>query len=297
MTNNHLSKLTLNIVEQSTRDERILHAKKSFWIKYTKAEQLIEEMNDLISYPKRGRMPNLLIFGDSNNGKTALLDRFRKLHEPYFDEESNKTVCPVVLIQAPPEPDERSFYSIILDSLFAPVKITEKIFERRKRTLNLLQYLEVKVLIIDEIHHILTGTLSKRRVFLNAMKYLSNDSKISIICAGTREAFNVLQSDDQNANRFVPRSLPRWKNDLEYRRLLASFERRLPLKEPSLLIENSIAERILSMSDGLIGEMAKILELATIEAIKENKERITHQILDSIDFFSPSDRKKMSKYL
>lgn len=297
MTSNHLSKLTLDVVNNFTDEERIFFTKKAFWIKYTKAEEIIEEMEGLLTYPQRGRMPNFLIFGDSNNGKTALIERFCNSNKSYFDEERNKSICPVVSVQAPPEPDERDFYDMILDKLFAPTKITEKVGVKRRRTINLLEHLEVKVLIIDEIHHILTGTLSKRKIFLNAIKFLSNDSKISIICAGTREAFNVLQSDDQNANRFVPRSLPRWKNDMEFRRLLISFERKLPLKKPSYLIENSMVAKILSMSDGLIGEVAKILELSTIMAIKEGREKINHQILDSINFISPTDRKKIQKYL
>ena len=297
MMNDHLSKLTRKIVDNSSVEERITHCRLPFWIKYTRAEEILTEMNELLIYPKRGRMPNLLIFGDSNNGKTALIERFYNSNPSFYDKKKQQTECPVVLVQAPPEPDERSFYNMILDQLFAPDKVTEKIFERRKRTLNLLEHLKVKVLIIDEIHHILTGTLSKRKVFLNAIKFLSNDSKISIVCAGTREAFNALHSDDQNANRFIPKSLPRWKNDLEFRRLLASFERRLPLKKPSNLIENSMAGKILAMSDGLIGEVARILELSSINAIIKREERITHQILDSINYISPNERKKISRYL
>ena len=58
-----------------------------------------------------------------------------------------------------------------------------------------------------------------------------------------------------------------------------------------------MAGKILAMSDGLIGEVARILELSSINAIIKREERITHQILDSINYISPNERKKISRYL
>ena len=148
------------------------------------------------------------------------------------------------------------------------------------------------LLIIDEIHHVLAGTLAKQRLFLNVLKYLSNELQIPLICAGTRDAFNAIQTDPQLSNRFEPKVLPRWTNDTELKRLLISFESILPLKKESNLIENSITNKILAMSDGLIGEISKIIELSTILAIESKIEKITPNILESIDYTSPDKRKK-----
>ena len=46
------------------------------------------------------------------------------------------------------------------------------------------------------------------------------------------------------------------------------------------------------MSDGLIGEISKIIELSTILAIESKIEKITPNILESIDYTSPDKRKK-----
>ena len=237
-------------------------------------------------------MPNLLIVGDSNNGKTALLTKFDQSHLAYIDEKTDKLINPVLMIQAPPEPDEKRFYNAILEKLFAPTRTSEKIDSRQSRVKNLLKHLEVKAIVIDEIHHVLAGSPSKQRLFLNVLKHLSNELQIPLICAGTKLAFNAIQSDSQLANRFEPRILPRWTNNTEYKRLLLSFSMVLPLKKESSLVEGSIANKILTYSDGLIGEISKILELSTILAIESGAEHITNSIIENIDYIPPTQRKK-----
>ena len=289
----HLHPKTQELINNFSEEERIRSVKKSKWIGYTQSQNIHKKLIDLRDYPTNLRMPNLLLVGDSNNGKTALLNRFAESNKSYIIEETQELILPALMIQAPPEPDEKRFYNTILESLFAPYKASEKIEMRQQRVIHLLKKLKVKILIIDEIHHLLAGTMAKQRTFLNVLKYLSNELKISIVCSGTRDAFNAIQTDPQLANRFEPKVLSKWRNDQEYLRLLASFERILPLKNESMLIENSLASLILSKSDGLLGEISKILELSTILAIVSGVEKINKNIIDNIDFVPPSDRKKM----
>ncbi|OFX84832.1 MAG: hypothetical protein A2W99_06435 [Bacteroidetes bacterium GWF2_33_16] len=288
----HLTEKTRTFVETASIEERIEATRKFKWIGYTNAAQILKKMEDCLNYPKSIRMPNLLIVGDSNNGKTALLTKFDQSHLAYIDEKTDKLINPVLMIQAPPEPDEKRFYNAILEKLFAPTRTSEKIDSRQSRVKNLLKHLEVKAIVIDEIHHVLAGSPSKQRLFLNVLKHLSNELQIPLICAGTKLAFNAIQSDSQLANRFEPRILPRWTNNTEYKRLLLSFSMVLPLKKESSLVEGSIANKILTYSDGLIGEISKILELSTILAIESGAEHITNSIIENIDYIPPTQRKK-----
>lgn len=289
---NHLHDIIKEFVEKSENKDRIQASKKFRWIGYTHATKVLNSMEELLSYPKSHRMPNILLVGDSNNGKTAILSKFDQAHPAYLDKDSNNIINPVLMIQAPPEPDERRFYNAILEKLFAPYKTSEKIDSRYLRVKKLMTSLQIRILVIDEIHHVLAGSPSKQRTFLNVLKHLSNDLQIPLICAGTKLAFNAIQSDHQLANRFEPKVLPRWSNDLELKRLLLSFERILPLRKESHLIESSITSKILAMSDGLIGEIAKVLELSSILAIESGIEKITFNILEEIDYTPPQQRKK-----
>lgn len=288
----HLNEKTREFVLISTDEQRIIEARKVRWIGYTLANDILNEMNQLLSVEKYSRMPNILLVGDTNNGKTELIERFLKNH-PAKMNSSFGIDCPVILIQAPPEPDEKRFYNLILDKLGAPYRTTENIDVRQKRVKTLMQQLNVKILIIDEIHHVLAGVPTKQRKFLNVLKFLANDLKISMICAGIADAYNVISSDPQLSNRFDPLVLKRWSYTNDYKRILLSFEKVLPLKEESNLIEESISRKILAMSEGLIGEIFKILKLSTIMAIESKIEKITPNILNNINYTVPSERNRL----
>ena len=60
---------------------RIRHIRTDRWIAYTRAEGVIAAMEEL-SLPKRTRMPNFLLVGPTNNGKTMIVEKFRRSHPP-----------------------------------------------------------------------------------------------------------------------------------------------------------------------------------------------------------------------
>ncbi len=218
-------------------------------------------------------MPNLLVWGDTNCGKTAIIDRFCQGYPLRQNGEEEADVVPVLYIQAPPIPDERRFYSLILDKLRVPHKTNERADRMMCQILKMFPKLGVRMLIVDEIHHILAGNLQRQRAFLNVIKYLGNEAVIPIVGVGTISALNALQTDAQLANRFEPRNLPRWRLDTRYRQLLASFEYVLPLAEESNLTEKEMATKLLDMSGGTIGELSKLIRRAAIETIRQDPAR------------------------
>jgi AAA+ superfamily predicted ATPase len=147
---------------------------------------------------------------------------------------------------------------------------------------------------IDEIQHIIAGSQNKQREFRNDLKTLGNELQISIICAGVNEAFNAFNTDEQLSNRFEPEFLPKWNLDNEYGDLLESFERRLPLRKPSNLRGNTaLAQKVLWMSEGILGEIHEVLKRSAVLAIKNKSEQITMDILEKIRWTQPSKRKVM----
>ena len=285
----HLSPATRALLDLTDHErQNAILANK--WITYTRAQQVAQKMNDLLLHPPMHRMPNLLVVGDTNNGKTELLQRFVDAHSSYTREHDGRLVWPVLYIQAPVEPDERRFYNAILDETSTPYRKADRVDRKLRQVLQVLRHLDVKMLIIDEIQHVLAGTLAKQRLFLNVLKYLSNELKIPFVGAGIRTAQNAIRHDEQLANRFEPVLMQRWSMGQEYLRLLLSFERSLPLRKASNLVEDDIAYKILSMSDGLLGEVSKILKRAAVCAIDNKSECITVELLDKLDYpFSSGD--------
>lgn len=277
-----------------TRDERIAKIRGGRWIRYARAEQITQQLGELLRHPKTHRMPNLLIVGETNNGKTALIRRFMQQHLPTLGDHRTLSRIPVVVVQAPPIPDERRFYHAILTQVFQPFRSSYSAGRLQHEALRMLATVNVKMLIIDEIQHVLAGPLLKQRQFLNVVKYLGNELEIPIVAVGTKDALNAIQTDSQLANRFEPALLPRWTMNDDYLRLLASFEVALPLSHPSGLVESAIATKILILSGGLIGEISTLLSRAALIAIERGTERITSAVLETCGYVSPSERRRVS---
>ena len=242
-------------------EERIIHIKKPRWIAYRKANELLNKLEDLLNHPSQPRMPNMLIIGDTNNGKTMLVNKFRDLHPADENLEGEAVIIPVLYIQAPPGPDERGIYNAILNRLFEPYGRSEATDAKRDRVVSILRRVGLGMIMIDEIHHVLAGSYTKQRNSLNALKYLGNELCVPIVGMGTSEAIRAVQTDPQLANRFVPEVLPKWSNGADLIMLLKSFEKIIPLKNPSSLHTPTLVNSIIELSGGTIGEISQVQKL------------------------------------
>ena len=287
----HLSKAAIDLVDLPD-DQRILAIKEGTWISYTRAKQILAQMEELLNYPRIVRMPNMLIVGASNNGKTQILRYFEKKHKPDPNPDGDYSIVPVLFVEAPGKPDIGGFYDKLLEAVWQPYSIRAKDSEKEREVKKVLRSINLKVLMIDEIQHIIAGGQAKQREFRNSLKSLGNELQISIICAGVEEAFNAFNTDSQLSNRFEPEFLPKWNMNDEYGDLLESFERRLPLRKPSNLRgDPTIAQKVLWMSEGILGEIHEVLKRAAILAIKEKTEQVTLKIIEKIRWTMPSKRK------
>lgn len=273
-------------------EERKAYILQERWVGYPEAHKVIRRLEDLLKHPKVHRMPNLLVVGETNNGKTTAINHFYERYLPHDDLQADSVALPVLMVQAPPEPNERRFYAKILDLLFAPYRATDRIEKMEHQVFNLLSYLGVKMLIIDEIQHILAGSQERQRRFLNVIKYLGNELRIPIVGAGIPDAVRAIQTDPQLANRFETIVLPIWQHDKGFRMLVNSLERMLPLKHHSKLAKKDTLLLLHTMSEGIIGELSTLLNRAAISAIDSNEERITEDILKNLDWTLPSQRRR-----
>lgn len=275
-----LSERALQLLNASD-DERIEHIDRSVFIPYPKAVELLAEMEDLLVHPKTNRMPNMLIVGRSDNGKTEILREFLKRHPAEDRRECDAAYAPVVYIQSPPGPSEHIFLNKMLIMLGVTPRQNEASDRKLMQLMEILRRVQTRVILIDELNALLAGSVTKQRFFLNMLKYLSNELQISIVAAGTQDAAQAVRSDVQIESRFPQRLLPRWQENDAFRRLLSSFEYVLPLKEVSQIHRGEVARRLYGLSEGVIGELAKTLRSAAKHAIRTGIERISIEIIET----------------
>lgn len=264
---------------EASDSERIAHIDKPFFIPYARAAELLDEMEDLLVHPRTNRMPNMLILARPNNGKTEILKEFLKRHPAEDRRELDAVYAPVVYVQAPPGPQESLFLDRILMMLGASIRSNASPDDKLEKVLEIFPQIQTRILLIDELNSLLAGSAKKQRFFLNMLKYLSNELQICVVAAGTPEAEFAFASDPQLKSRFPLRPIPRWKEDAEYKTLLSNIEHVLPLKQKSEINRGEIAAKLYGMSEGIIGELAKIVRSAAKHAIKTGEERITMKMI------------------
>lgn len=262
------------------------------WIGYPAAQAAVVRLEQILAHPPVLRPPNLLIVGPTNNGKSMIAERFRRLHPPGMSADRECQHIPVLAMQMPSSPTTRRFYAALLAAVGSPLVTSGATDQREQRALKIMRQVGVRVLIIDELHNILAARPSQQREFLNLLRFIGNELRISLCCLGTKEAYLAIRSDDQLENRFEPIPLPRWTDGVDLGRLLASFEATLPLREPSDLSSPALRALILQRSEGTIGEIATLLSAATRKALAAGHERIDADHVLAADYQGPTERRR-----
>jgi len=272
--------------------ERIAHIRADRWIGYTKAQKALVKLEDLLTQPQRQRMPNLLLIGPTNNGKSMIIEKFRRAHQIEPVEHAAHEIIPLLLMQMPSYPSIARFYTLLLTALHAPLRPRARVAELEPLALKILRVTAVRMLVIDELHNMLAGSGAMQREFLNLLRFLGNELRIPIVGVGTREASLAIRSDNQLENRFEPFLLPVWREGKEFMALLASFAVSFPLRRPSDLQNTELAVSILARTEGTIGEIATLLTSAAIAAVKSGEEAINAKTLKLASYESPTERRR-----
>ncbi|AOT04293.1 TniB family NTP-binding protein [Arthrobacter sp. U41] len=272
-------------------NERVELIRADRWIGYPRAVEAVARLETLLCWPVKQRMPNLLLIGPTNNGKSMIVEKFRRGHLPVT--EADRENIPVLCVQMPSEPSVLRFYIALLAALGAPLQPRRRLADVEQISLKLLRTTGVRMLVIDELHNILAGQGNSRREFLNLLRFLGNELRIPIIGVGTREAYLAVRSDDQLENRFEPIVLPLWNMGEDTLSLLASFAAALPLHRPSDIATPDMAQYLLTRSEGTIGELTRLLTTAAIAAVESGEERINRRTLVMADYAGPTERRRL----
>lgn len=296
---------TKAVLDKSLND-KIAYIKQENWINYPLAQNILEELEDILKYEQgKNRVTSVLLVGSSNNGKTSLLKRLIELHPPFdlfktnpekltkdFFDKYEATGIPIKYIVSPSEPSENRLYATILESINAPFKHNESTSKKQYLVEYYIKLLNIEMLVIDEIHNVLSGSVARQKQVLNGIKNLSNNLKIPIVLSGTKDALRAISTDTQISSRFRPVYLKKWKMDKDYVNLLATIISTLPLKSESDILNPKAAQEILNISDGYIGDIVALINKASIYALKNNKEKITIKEIKECGYSSMENARK-----
>lgn len=261
-------------------EERIRKIRADRWINYPRAEQALAKLEELVVFPQRARMPNLLIVGASGMGKTMIVEKFSRDHPTEFDAVSGCMHMPVIVMQMVAGPDETRFYKRLLAAIGAPEPPRATLSVLENLILRLLSEIRPGLLVIDEVHSLQAGSVREQTRFLNMLRFLGNELRIPLVCVGTQQARNALRTDDQLVRRFEAFALPPWQNDEDFGGLIGSLQRTLPLRRPSE-IGAPMLKRLIEVTGGITAGVFSLMGRLAIAAIESGEERIlTRDVAD-----------------
>lgn len=274
--------------------ERIREIREDRWCGYPIATDTLNLLEDLMDYPKRQRMPYLLIHAEPNNGKSSILKRFVKRYPPDDNPLGEAATVPVFFMEMPPAGTSRAFYQSILETLRMNPKSYAPNSDLEQMALSALGRCQLRMLVIDELHNFLVSRKNEVSKFLNVIRYLGNVLQVPIVCGGTPDALTAIQYDAQLQSRFQTVQLPPWENNEVFHEMLRKLETVLLLKKASELAYSETGVRILQLAERNIGEVKAVLELSAAKAIRNGTESITREIVETCGFVSPTIRKSQT---
>lgn len=212
---------------------------------------------------------NAFIIGGSGTGKTLLTKGYAEMHpgHTYVDSEENEyDIRPVVYMELPNPFTLQEFYQTIIDSLGAPrLPGKQTTGDLKKQAFKLIMDQGVEMLIMDEMNHILTSRHVKQEEAMDAIKYLGNITKISLVCVGTPEAGKLRKLSNQYFRRYVPVFINRFEScDKEFCDFLNEIEQQIAPPSPLFLgdISQGFPQLLFKLSRGLVGILTPIIQEA-----------------------------------
>ena len=109
--------------------ERLARIRAERWIGYSRAREALAKLEELLTHPVRQRMPNLLLIGPTNNGKSMLIEKFRRAHRVEPAPHAETETIPVVIMQMPSDPSVSRFYALLLTTLGVPLHGRRKVVD------------------------------------------------------------------------------------------------------------------------------------------------------------------------
>lgn len=265
------------------------------WIPYDAAQLALKLVEEAIERPRSPRMKGYLLIAESNNGKSRLARECATRYPKVDDPDAESVVLRTLLIELPPNPDEGAIYDRILDQLCQPYRPKDPVSIKRRQVVNALQRCGLRALLVDELQRVLSANHTRRRQVLEALRNIAGEVPVPLIVFSTPRGANALASSDEMINRLHPVELPVWPLDKPFRVLLSSFVGLLPLREKSLITGSTLAPLIHYRTEGLIGEVRDLLDVALQHALRSGKEKIDQEVLDAVTWARPSERKRLIK--
>ncbi|AYR23368.1 TniB family NTP-binding protein [Herbaspirillum rubrisubalbicans] len=265
---------------------RIILADK--WFNYDGARELMAHMEWLYEHPTVDRPPNMLLTGDSNSGKSALLKRLMSKYPSRYDPNDSADYVPILRIDMPTScPPVKLFLAEFISALRLPLLSNATAVTMKAQMDRVLPKLGTKIIIIDEFQTILNGSPKAAINIRDELTLLSNRYRLPIILTGMDSARTVMRGDPQLDNRFEKFQIKRITDQKTAGAIVKKWLGECPLQKRSTIDFWLLTDHVIRNSGGLIGHMMAFLQRASEFAIDSGEESFTENTLRKMRWSMP----------
>jgi len=223
----------LQHLELKASDEVLREFFADRFVEHPSATAIMEEMRFIYETGALKRRPyNLMVVGDSGAGKTALLEEFvRRYAKVDLAEGIVSQVRTIAITEMPVNPSEGTLLSAISEA--GGLGPMDK--PNLGRFVTGADRSGLRLIIIDEFHNLDAATRNHKLACLNLLKWLGNQTGLSLIIAGTQNISRIMSYDEQFEKRFRALKLPNWRSNRHLERFVYSYLASLPIETPKSL--------------------------------------------------------------
>lgn len=249
---------------------------------YAKYPRLVENARALDRLRRRfhasGEALWATITGPTRSGKSQFVLDYVEAHPPVVVD--GKPVQEVLYVKAPYPCTMKNLAEAIAKALGHPRPGRDRHFDVLDKAFGWAAALGNKLLFIDEAHQMIDQKTD--RVVHDAALFIKdvvNKGKMCIVLVGTERVLRIIEALDELEGRGGGcLEIPAfdWYDDdarSDFITMLDDMEKELDFPRPSGLAEHH-AMRIHVASKGLVGNMARLLEFAAVEAITAGSDHI-----------------------
>lgn len=268
-------------------DQRRSYLDQDFYVDFASMRAIRNELNQLPGLPPARKPRSFIIVGESQMGKSTVLEEFERDNKGDDEKESEFARVPVLRVQFA-EDGGKGLWNELSGALNIVVPATAAWTRHKKEVLKTIVNVEVKVFVVDEMANIMSYGKNTQDIALNGIKYLMNHHQRPIVLGATPEVYKVIKVDPQIRNRFKLLLLRRLEPDEEMAEFLRNWEKCLPLRKASNLDEKKLMAAIHKITLGLVGDIVEALKMAAKYAIGRG-EAITVEVLNEMGWVTQDD--------
>jgi hypothetical protein len=269
-----------------SRLERYRLTEKIF-IEYPRLKKLMNRIEHCLWYSKIAAEPEcMFIGGPTGAGKTTLQDHYLEKYPRVIQDEG--AIVPILCARVPNKATDKNLVTELLIEIGDPIAEKGSAYNQTTRLRTLIKNCEVQLIILDEFQHFVDKDSQKvLKTVSDWLKNLIDQTKKPIILIGMPYAVQILDAvgNEQLQRRFATRESLHpfgWGTIDEiddFRAFLKAVDNQLPLMERSQLADPMTALRFYCATNGVVGNVMKLIRRATEFALEESLERLTLHIL------------------